>query len=130
MSKFLTLAIGGLAAAGALAATLPTAEAQPTGGGGNVCFHFLNVLNSKMADPRTLYLRADGGRTFKIGFSNDCVAGDIYGLILHPTANGGEICNAIDLDVAVRETGLRCVPTSLERLSPEEAAQIPLKYRP
>jgi hypothetical protein len=130
MSKFLTLTIGGLAAAGALAATLPTAEAQPATPASNVCFHFGNILNSKMPDPRTLYLRADGGRTFKIGFSNDCVAGDIYGLILHPTDNNGSICSAIELDVAVRTTGLRCVPTSLERLSPEETAQIPPKYRP
>ncbi|HVN00699.1 MAG TPA: hypothetical protein VMT68_10850 [Caulobacteraceae bacterium] len=129
MSRLIPLALGGLAAAGALAATLPTAEAQPSHVS-NVCFHFGHVENSKLADPRTLYLRADGGRIFRIGFSNDCSTGDTYGLILHPVNNGGEICSAIELDIAVRTTGERCVPTSFARLTPEEAAAIPAKYRP
>jgi hypothetical protein len=129
MSRLLSLVLAAAAGAAALAVTtMPAAVAQPSHG--NVCFRLGNVQGSKLADPRTLYLRADGGRTFRIGFSADCNTGGSYSLILHPVDNSGEVCQAIGLYIAVRDTGERCVPTSLQRLSPEEAAAIPPRDRP
>jgi hypothetical protein len=89
-----------------------------------------SIQGTKIADPRTIYVRADGGRTYRIGFSNDCNSADTYSLVMHPVDNNGRVCSAIALDISVRTTGERCVPTSLERLSAEEAAALPPKDRP
>ncbi len=130
MSKLLPLALGGFAAASALALTLPIAEAQPQPAQGNVCFRLNSISGSTLADASTLYIRADGGRVFRIGFANPCNTASSYTLILHPVSNNGVVCSAIGLDIAVRDTRERCVPSTLERLTPEEAAALPAKVRP
>jgi hypothetical protein len=127
MSQLLRFAVGALAAVGAICATLPAAEAEPATGG--ACFRVDNIQNSKMDGPRTLYVRADGGRTYRIGFAADCNTAATYSLILHPVNNGNEICKPIELNVRVRETGEFCEPQTLNRLTPEEAAALPAKVR-
>ncbi|HUO12951.1 MAG TPA: hypothetical protein VMU37_09370 [Caulobacteraceae bacterium] len=127
MSLSLRFAAGALAAAGAICAVLPAAEASPAGG---ACFRVDNIQNSKLDGPRTLYVRADGGRTFRIEFANDCDTAAAYSLILHPVSNTDQICNAIELNVRVRRTGEFCEPKSMTRLTPEEAAALPAKVRP
>jgi hypothetical protein len=124
MYASLRLAAGALAAAGAICASLP-AQAAPS-----ACFRVGNIQNSKMDGPRTLYVRADGGRTYRIEFAADCNTAAAYSLVLHPVSNGDQICHAIELNVRVRDTGEFCEPQTLSRLTPEEAAALPAKVRP
>jgi hypothetical protein len=130
MSQSLRLAVGVLAAAGAICATLPSAEASPAGDAGGACFRVGDIQNSKLDGPRTLYVRADGGRTFRIEFANDCNSAATYSLVLHPVNNGDQICQPIELNVRVRDTGEFCEPRSISRLTPDEAAALPAKVRP
>jgi hypothetical protein len=130
MSLSLRLAAGALAAVVAICATLPTAEAGPAGDGSGACFRLENIQNSKMAGPRTLYVRADGGRTFRIEFAGDCNSASSYSLVLHPANNNDQICHAIELNVRVRDTGEFCEPRTMVRLTPDEAAALPARVRP
>jgi hypothetical protein len=131
MSQSLRFAAGALAAVGAICATLPTAEAGPAGPAGDACFRVNNIQNSKMDGPRTLYVRADGGRTFRIEFAADCNTAAAYSLILHQVNNDTTpICRGIELNVRVRDTGEFCEPRSISRLTPDEAAALPAKVRP
>ena len=128
MSKLLTLAAGAAAALAALAAAAPRADAQPKGDAG-ACLNFTQVGGQRLADPRTLYLRA-GRYVFLLGFANDCNTAANETLIMHPVTNNAVICNPIELNVRVRETGESCVPSSLTRLTPDEAAALPLRDKP
>ena len=69
-------------------------------------------------------MRADGGRTYRIGFAANCNSADSYSLVLHPVGNGNQVCRAIGLDVHVRGTGEACTPDSLTRLSPRGGRRV------
>jgi hypothetical protein len=125
-----TTIAAGAAVLGLAASATPLALAQPAAARGDVCFHMSDAGDSKMDGPRTLLIRADGGRIFRIEFAADCNTAETYGVVLHPVDNSGVVCSAIGLDVHARSTGEACVPTSLTRLTPEQAAALPAKVRP
>jgi hypothetical protein len=118
------------AAVAALGATLPTAEAQPAASRPPSCFYTTQIENSRMADDHTLYIRTSARGYYRMDFAGDCDAQANGPLIIHPVANNGQICSAIGVDVSVRETGQRCLPTHLTALTPDEVAAIPKKDLP
>jgi hypothetical protein len=132
MFQLLRSLAGGIAAAGALAVTLPTAEAQPAPprADGGSCFYLNQVQSTHLANPRTLYFRTSARAYYRMDFAADCNDMSTEPLILHPFDNSGQICGAISLDVSVRETHQRCMPTRLTRLTPEEVARVPPKDLP
>jgi hypothetical protein len=127
MYQSLRFAVGALAAVGAICAALPAAEASPAAG---ACFRVNNIQGTKLDGPRTLYVRADGGRTYRIEFAADCNSAAAYALVLHPVSNNDQICQAVELNVRVRDTGEMCEPQTISRLTPDEAAALPAKVRP
>jgi hypothetical protein len=129
MHKPLSLTVGALAAAGALAATLPAAEAQPPGKPAQ-CFFLNQVANSRLIGLRTLYLRLYNKNYYRMDFAGDCNDMGTEPLILHPFDNNGQVCSALELDVRVRATGQVCNPASLKLLTPDEVSAIPAKDRP
>jgi hypothetical protein len=128
MSKLTTLAAGAALACVALGLATPIADAQPKSDAG-ACLNFTQVGGQRLADPHTLYLRA-GRYIYRLGFANDCNTAVNETLIMHPVTNNDVICSAIELNVRVRETGESCVPNSLTRLTPDEAAALPPRDRP
>jgi hypothetical protein len=130
MFRLLTLSAGAIAAAGALCVTLPAAEAEPAPSSGGSCILLSQMQGMRMQGLRILYIRAVNGKIYRLDFNNDC--DDVGGepLILHPVTNNDQICSAIELDVRIRHTGEMCTPISMRRLTPNEAAAIPPKYRP
>jgi hypothetical protein len=130
MYPMFRFAAGALAAAGALCATLPAAEAAPADSRGDTCFHMSQIVSTRMAGFRTLYMRGGPGEYYRMDFAADCNNLGSEPLVMHPFANNDEICHAIDLNVSVRGTGERCLPTNLTRLTPDEVAAIPPKDRP
>ena len=130
MFQFLRIAATGLTAAGALTATLPVAVAQPAPTQANTCFQTTQIENTRMVDSHTLYIRTSARAFYRMDFANDCDSDSNGPLIVHPVDNSGQICSAIGVDISVRETGQRCVPTDLTRLSPDEVAAIPKKDLP
>ena len=133
MFQLLRTAVGGLAAASALAVTLPAAEAQPASSphtDGGSCIYLNQIQATHLANPRTLYFRT-GARTFyRMDFAADCNDMGTEPLIIHPFDNGGQICGAISVDISVRETHQRCLPTSMRRMTAEEVAATPPRDLP
>ena len=130
MSRPLALAAGAAAAAATLAVTtLPVVEAQPAHAA-RTCFYLRNIGASRIGSPRDYYFRADGGRVFHIEFGSDCLTAHTYPLIISSVDNSGQVCDAIGLNVKVRDTGESCIPTRLSVLTLEEAAALPPNARP
>jgi len=118
------------AAVAALGATLPTAEAQPAASRPPSCFYTSQIENSRMANDHTLYIRTSARGYYRMDFAGDCDAQANGPLIIHPVDNSGEICSAIGVNISVRETGQRCLPTQLTKLTADEVAAIPKKDLP
>ena len=130
MFQLTRLAAAGIACVGALAATLPVAEAQPAASHGASCFRVTQIQNTRMADLRTLYIRTSARTFYRMNFGADCNNLGTEPLVIHPVDNSGDICGAISVDVGVRGTGQRCIPTDLTRLSPDQVAAIPKQDLP
>lgn len=130
MMQLVRGAAGFAAAVAALGATLPTAEAQPASGGQTPCFYTSQIENTRMAGDHVLYIRTSARRYYRMDFAGSCDADANGPLIIHPVTNSGQVCSAIGVDISVRETGQRCLPTRLTQLSPDEVAQVPKKDLP
>jgi hypothetical protein len=128
MLRLVTLGAGAAAAALCLAATFPTAEAQPAHKSGR-CLYLNNILGQRTVDDHTVYLR-EGGGVWRLDFSNNCSNAENETLVFFPLTNNGVICSAIELNVRIRATGQSCVPSNLRLLSSDEAAALPLRDRP
>jgi hypothetical protein len=125
----LRILAGAAAAAGALAVTIPTAEAQPSSG--ESCFRLSHMNNSRMADDnRVMYLRVYGNQYYRMDFSGSCNRSGNEPLVVQPADNNDLICRAIDLNVSVRGTHEGCIPTGLTRLTSDQVAAIPPADRP
>jgi hypothetical protein len=122
------LALGAVGAA--LGATLPVAEAQPATSAPQSCIRLSQIQNTRMVDSRVLYIRTSARTFYRMDFSSDCDSSSNGPLIINPVNNSGEICSAIGVNVSVRETGQRCMPSALTRLTPDEVAAIPKKDLP
>jgi len=130
MFQLLRTTLGLGAAVAALGATLPTAEAQPAASRPPSCFYTTQIENSRMANDHTLYIRTSARGFYRMDFAGDCDAQANGPLIIHPVGDTGQICSAIGVDVSVRETGQRCLPSHLTPLTPDEVAQVPKRDLP
>ena len=122
--------IGLGASIAALGATLPTAEAQPAAGRAPPCFYTTQIENTRMSGDHVLYIRTSARNYYRIDFAGSCDADANGPLIIHPVTNSGQICSAIGVDISVRETGQRCLPSHLALLTPDEVAQVPKRDLP
>jgi hypothetical protein len=130
MFQLLRTAVALGAAVAALGATLPTAEAQPAASRPPSCFYTTQIESTRMVNDRVLYIRTTARGYYRMDFAGDCDA-DVNGpLIIHPVNNSGQICSAIGVDVNLRETGQRCLPTRLTPLTPDEVSAIAKKDLP
>lgn len=130
MFQALRTVLGLGAVAAALGATLPAAEAQPAASAPASCIRLSQIQNTRMSGERVLYIRTSARTFYRMDFSSDCDASGNGPLIIHPVSNSGEICSAISIDISVRETGQRCMPSALTKLTPDEVAAIPKKDLP
>ena len=122
------LALGAVGAA--LGVTMPVAEAQPSGYSLPSCIRANQIQNTRMVHSRVLYIRTSARSFYRMDFANDCDSDSNGPLIVHPVDNNGEICSAIGVNISLRETGQRCMPTTLTKLSDDEVAAIPKKDLP
>jgi hypothetical protein len=123
-----TLALGAVGAA--LGVTMPTAEAQPATQSLPSCIRANQIQNTRMVHSRVLYIRTSARTFYRMDFSSDCDSDSNGPLIIHPVDNSGEMCSAISVNISLRETGQRCMPTTLTKLSDDEVAAIPKKDLP
>lgn len=99
------------------------------------CFHISDLGGWKTtADARTLYIRVNARRVFRLGLAGRCsllLSPDAY---LVTTTRGSDfVCRPIDWDLKVaQEPGgtMGCIVKEMQELTPAEAAALPKKLRP
>lgn len=133
MSAF-SRTLGGFLAAGLLGLTATTALAEPAGAQRAPCFFINQWQGWKAPSPDVLYLKVNMHDIYKVELSAGSSQLQWPDVHLVSISRGSDsVCSAIDLDLAVADTnGFKehLIAKSLTKLTPEEAAAIPKKYRP
>ncbi len=130
LSTVLICAASLAAAASAQAAEKPAEKPSAA-----KCFYLKDIQSHTFGDDRTLYLNVGGRAVYKVGMSNNCLAGASPGdPIVLKERGSSSICQAIDLDVGATVNGgglpSRCIVDTLTRLTPAQAAALPAKLKP
>ncbi len=97
------------------------------------CFFDRDWRGWKAIDDKSMYIRVDINHFYRVDFSSGCpeMREPNARLITHSTS--GSVCNALDLDIKVRQPGgfsTSCIASKLTQLTPAEAAAIPKKQLP
>lgn len=138
-------ALAVIAAAAALSLTVPAMAGDPTppdAQGATAaapsakvkqlprCFFARDVRNQTVADNHTIYFNVRNRDTYKIVIHGACLAGLSPSAqpAVESTGSGGQICNALDVDVSAH--GGRCIVESISKLTDEEVAEIPGRMNP
>jgi hypothetical protein len=130
-----TLLIGAALAVGISAAAFAATE-TPAKPAARACFFSSQWRGWSARDEHTMYLRVGVKDVYEVGFKHGCRQATYPGKHLVTTQTvPGAICSAIDLDIKVADDSspsfaTPCIATSLRKLSTEEAASIPKKFRP
>ena len=99
------------------------------------CFYITQFETWRAPDPRTMYLRISTNRFYRLDMAAACPQLTWPGSHLVTIwRTSGLVCTAMDWDLKV-STGVSgfaspCIVKSMTELSPEEAAQIPPRYKP
>ena len=129
--------LGAVAATGAivLSATCPTLAATKDDSR-SPCFFVTQWRGWKSPSPDTLYLGINNHDIYEVklsgGGSTQLSWPDMH-LVSIDRGGSGSVCNALDLDLKIADTNGFAEPLiarSLRKLTPEEAAAVPPKYRP
>lgn len=135
----LKAAIGAAAAVATLGLAATGAAAYPhardAGTAGKSCFYISEWRGWKAPRPNVLYLGINQHQVYRV----DLGGGGSYQLqspgvhLISKVRTGGDICGPLDLDLSVADDHGMAEPliaTGLNRLSDEEIAAIPPRYRP
>ena len=102
--------------------------------GAQNCFRMSQLSSTRAGGDRTIYARVNVNTFYRIDLASRCSSLPYEGnhLVLTPTPGSDLICRPIDLDLKVSEGGSLepCFIKSITRLTPEEAAKIPKKFKP
>lgn len=85
-------------------------------------------------DSKSIYIRVENRRIFRIDFSAACPMLRSPGVFLVTKSRGSPwICHPLDLDLKVSDghgMSAPCLPAAITRLSPEQASALPRNLRP
>jgi len=124
-----------LAMALGLCLAIPNAMSQPVTKGAQ-CFSIRDFRNWKAPDARTLYIRVDMRRYYRLDLATSCP------LLLSPNSHlitkwrgSSWVCSALDWNLKVSDDPIRgfaspCIVKTMTALSESEAAAIPRKDKP
>ena len=124
------------ALATALAALLATgAVAQPAPTPPKSCFFVTQFENWKAPDENTIYIRVNLSKYYRLDLANKCP------MLMWPSPHlvmnvrgPSTICSAIDWDLKVgndlNSPAVPCIVKTMTELTPDQAAQIPPKFKP
>jgi hypothetical protein len=103
------------------------------------CFSMTQFENWKAPDARTIYIRVDINRYYRLDLSAPCQAlllPDSH--LITKTRGSDQVCDGLDWDLSVADSttvgggGFReaCIVKTQTPLSPAEVAAIPRKFKP
>jgi Family of unknown function (DUF6491) len=112
---------------------ISTATAQPAT---SQCFSIRDFHSWKALDARTLYIRVDTRRYFRLDLETSCpllLSGNSH--LITKWRGSSWVCSAIDWDLKVSDDPMRgfaspCIVRKMTALTDSEAAAIPRKNRP
>lgn len=127
MRGFAVVAAMALLTAPALAQEAPKQRPQ--------CFSVESFENWRAQDTKTIYIRADLNRYFRVEFVQECQALAWPDARLIMNVRGSHlICSPVDLDLRVSEgvhdIAMPCIVKSLTALSPADVAALPKTFKP
>ena len=114
--------------------TAATAQA-PAPAPRNACFYSTQFQNWKAPDPKTIFIRVNMNRYFRLDLSGTCetLMWPNSHLITH-VRGSDSICSAIDWDLKVSNgpDGIAepCIVKTMTELTPAQVAAIPPKFKP
>ena len=99
------------------------------------CFLVHQFRTWKALDDRTITIRVDPHRYYRLDFAASCAAMRSPGSFLVTRFRGPNlVCDALDWDISVKDNfrgpTQGCVVKKMTELTPEEAAAIPKKFKP
>jgi hypothetical protein len=98
------------------------------------CFWLRNIDNFTVSDDeQTLYLRSSPHDIYRLDLASRCIGlGFKTNVGIKSVTGAGSICEPLDIDLIVRENGMRtpCTVTGLHKLTPDEIALLPKKLKP
>ncbi len=115
-------------------AAMLVAVSQPASATGRECFFSHDFQSWKSPDTRTIYIRVNTNRYYRLDLANSCNTLHMPDAHLITTVRGPDmICSPLDWDLKVSEgNGFAegCIVKAMTRLTPEEVAAIPKKFKP
>jgi|HubBroStandDraft_6_1064221.scaffolds.fasta_scaffold32093_5 hypothetical protein len=130
------IAAAGLFAGLSLTATLPASgESTEPPAPHSMCFYSNQFQSWKAPDARTIFIRVDMNRYYRLDLAGDCTS------LLWPESHlimnfrgPNTLCSALDWDLKVSQEphGIpeACIVKTMTELSPAEASAIPPKFKP
>jgi hypothetical protein len=121
----------------ALAATIAAISTWPNGGSaapaGQSCFFINQFRTWKAPDARTIYIRVNPNRFYRLDLAGRCEAllwPD--GHLVTDTRGSDTVCSALDWNLKVSQVGIAepCIVKKMTELTPAEAEAIPKKFKP
>lgn len=131
MTHLKTRIVAGLLGAAALGLFAGQAQAK---GPDTPCFFITQWQGWKSPSENVLYLGVNMHDVYRVDLSAGSSMlqyGDVH--LISEVRGSSSICSALDLQLSVADTGGMRVPliaSKLTKLTPEEVAAIPKKYRP
>ena len=127
--------IQGLAAAAAVALTASVAFAAPSNNTRAPCFFITQWQGWKSPSPKVLYLGVNMHDVYRVDLAAETpMLGDPSVHLVSEVRGSDSICSALDLRLTVADDmgAMRepLFPEKLTKLTPEEVAAIPRKFRP
>ena len=119
---------------GALAALVAIGSAaQAASASHGSCFFVNQSWTWKAPDSRTMYIKVDPGRYFRLDMAGQCPLTwpDAQLVTVHRSTS---VCDALDWDLKVKEgpqgPAVPCIVKTMTELTPAEAAKIPPEFKP
>ncbi|HZL00891.1 MAG TPA: hypothetical protein VFC47_13450 [Caulobacteraceae bacterium] len=125
---------GSVIAAGLIGLSATAAAAGPAAGQSAPCFFINQWQGWKAPSPDVLYLKVNMNEVYRVELSAGSPELQWPDAHLISVSRGSDsVCSPLDLDLAVADLGgirEHLIARSLTKLTPEEVAAIPPKYRP
>ena len=116
----------------------PVVRAQPQAQDSNrsqACFFSRDFQQWRSPDPNTIFIRVGVNQFYRLGLAAPCTALQFPDAHLVNVFHGSDtVCAPIDWDLRVAQSpqGItqQCIVKSMTRLTPDQAAAIPPRFRP
>ncbi|MBO9500194.1 hypothetical protein [Brevundimonas sp. A19_0] len=116
------------------AACAPGPDTAMTPRSADTCFLTDRVINFRAGQSPSLYVKARDGSVFELQTTSFCPGAESTNtLVLTPLMGGGSrscVSDSLSIDVAGMGTANRCTARVVRKLSEEEVAALPSRYRP